>query len=141
MCSTSPAAELGDLVAGLLGAVVSAQSTIDADAQARTDAWLNGPPGDGPLPPPLWFTVGSTALEVQLAARVSATVAGRPSLLVRTANPVDAALLGYEASTQVRLRVVMDARPRSAAAASAPADASDPAEPPTGPPAEPGPTP
>ena len=73
MGSTSPAAELGDLVAGLLGAVVSAQSTIDADAQARTDAWLNDPPGDVPVPPPLWFTVGSTALEVQLAARVSAS--------------------------------------------------------------------
>jgi hypothetical protein len=125
MGSTSPVAELGDLVAGLLGAVVAAQSTIDADAQARTDAWLNDPPGDVPVPPPLWFTVGSTALEVQLAARVSATVPGRPSLLVRTANPVDAALLGHEASTQVRLRVVMDARPRAAT----PPDPSPGAEP------------
>ena len=105
MGSPSPAAELGDLVAGLLGAVVSAQETIDTDAQARTDAWLNDPPGEVPTPPPLWFTVGSTALEVQLAARVSRVASGRQSLLVRTANPVDAALHGFEASTQVRLRV------------------------------------
>lgn len=112
MGSTSPAAELGDLVAGLLGAVVSAQETIDEDAQARTDAWLNDPPGEVPTPPPLWFTVGSTALEVQLSARVRTGVPGRPSLLVRTTSPVDAALHGYDASTQVRLRVVMDSRPR-----------------------------
>jgi hypothetical protein len=148
MGSSSPAAELGDLVAGLLGAVVDAQATIDADAQARTDAWLNDPPGDVPVPPPLWFTVGSTALEVQLAARVSATLPGRPSLLVRTANPVDAALLGYEASTQMRLRVVMDARPRSALPAAPPAapptdpaDPADPTRPRSALPADPDPTP
>jgi hypothetical protein len=109
---TSPAAELGDLVAGLLGSVVAAQETIDIDAQARTDAWLNDRATEDPTPPPLWFTVGSTALEVQLAARVVATASGRPSLRVRTANPVDAALHGHEASTQVRLRVIMDSKPR-----------------------------
>ena len=109
----NPAAELGDLVAGLLSSVVAAQETIDTDAQARTDAWLNDTSGEL-TPPPLWFTVGSTALEVQLAARVTASASPtkRPTLLVRTANPVDAALLGFEASTQVRLRVVMDSRPR-----------------------------
>jgi hypothetical protein len=36
--TANPAAELGDLVAGLLGAVVTAQAAIDEDAQARTDA-------------------------------------------------------------------------------------------------------
>ena len=113
MGNTSPAAELGDLVAGLLGAVVSAQATIDKDAQTRTDAWLNDPPGDVPTPPPLWFTVGSTSLEVQLSARVRTPAMGRPSLLVRTASPVDVALHGFDASTQVRLRVVMDSRPRT----------------------------
>lgn len=110
--TANPAAELGDLVAGLLGAVVTAQAAIDEDAQARTDAWLNDRPEGESVPPPLWFTVSSTALEVQLAARVSRGESRRPSLFVRTASPVDAALHGHDASTQVRLRVLMDSRPR-----------------------------
>ena len=122
MTDTTRAAELGDLVAGLLGSVVSAQETLDTDAQARTDAWLNDHDDGDLTPPPLWFTVGSTALEVQLAARVTTLASGRPSLSVRTASPVDAALLGYEASTQMRLRVVMDSSPRVPAPVLPPSD-------------------
>ena len=86
--TSNPAAELGDLVAGLLGSVVSAQATLDTDAQARTDAWLNDHDDGDLTPPPLWFTVGSTALEVQLAARVTRLATGRPQQADRVSRRI-----------------------------------------------------
>lgn len=118
-----PGVELGALLGGTLAAVADAQQRLDADAMARTQAWLeHGGGDDGDLvPPPLWYTCRTIAVEVELAASVtrsSTTVApsALPSqdarLVCRPLDPLSVSLYGYRASSALRVRLLVDARPR-----------------------------
>lgn len=116
--------ELGALLGGTLAAVAEAQRRLDDDAMGRTRAWLDqGGGDDGDLvPPPLWYTCRSIAVEVELSASVvrhgpppgtaGEGLAGGASLVCRTLDPMSVSLYGYRASAGLRVRLLVDAHPR-----------------------------
>jgi hypothetical protein len=110
------AAELGDLLGGTLQSVVEAQQRLDDDAQVRTQAWLDQG-GDDLVPPPLWYTCRSVAIEVELSAtvvreRAQPDQAPAARLVCRPLDPVAVSLYGYRASSGLKVRLLLDAAPR-----------------------------
>jgi hypothetical protein len=110
------AAELGQLLGGTLQSIVGAQQRLDDDAQARTQAWLDQG-GDDLVPPPLWYTCRSVSIEVEMSATVvheRQGPAGAPvtRLVCRPLDPVSVSLYGYQASSGLRVRLLLDAAPR-----------------------------
>jgi hypothetical protein len=110
------AAELGELLGGTLRSIVEAQQRLDDDAQARTQAWLDQG-GDDLVPPPLWYTCRTVSIEVELSATVvheRRTESEPPTarLVCRPLDPVAVSLYGYQASSGLRVRLLLDAAPR-----------------------------
>jgi hypothetical protein len=105
-------AELGDLLAGAVQAVVSAQDILDKAAVDRVAAFTEAAPGTLALPP-LAFAFDAISLELELSSQVTqstTTTAGGPAqttLLCRTLNPVTVGLFGYSASTGTRVTLAL----------------------------------
>jgi hypothetical protein len=103
-------AELGELLAGAVRAVVDAQDVLDDHARAEATAFAAEPPGSLALPP-LWFAFDSVSIEIQLSSEVvrrTAADGSRSSQLVcRTVNPFTAGVYGYSAATGTRVRVAL----------------------------------
>lgn len=102
-------AELGDLLAGAVQAVVSAQDVLDRAALERMAAFSDAAPGALALPP-LAFAFDAVRVDIELSSEVvtTSTTSGTPAgtrLLCRTLNPVTAGLFGYSASTGTRISV------------------------------------
>ncbi|HEV3037218.1 MAG TPA: hypothetical protein VHA33_05470 [Candidatus Angelobacter sp.] len=94
-------AELGDLLAGTAKAVVQAQKQLDTEARESVLQYVKLPDGEMAIPP-LWYTVKSAAIEVQLSATISGS-----ELVCRTLNPHNVSLFGYEASAGTRIRLLI----------------------------------
>jgi hypothetical protein len=102
-------ADLGDLLAGAVQAVVSAQDALDRAALQRVQAFGDAAPGTLSLPP-LAFAFDAVRVDIELSAQVVSTSAtadapARSSLLCRTLNPVTAGLFGYSASAGTKVSV------------------------------------
>lgn len=104
MTSRLSSVELGDLLSGTVGAVVRAQEELDEHAQRRLEEIEGGPPGSTALPP-LSYTFTNVALEIEM----SASVAGS-RLLCQTLDPGSVGLYGYQASSGLRVRLVLAPR-------------------------------
>ena len=111
MAAADPAgqqAELGELLAGAVRAVVEAQGLLDDHARAGARAFADEPVGGLALPP-LWFAFDAVSIEIEMSAEIvrRATTAGPPSsrLVCRTVNPFTAGVFGYSAATGTRVRV------------------------------------
>ena len=102
-------AELGDLLAGAVQAVVTAQEALDRAAIKRAEAFGDAAPGSLSLPP-LAFAFDAVQVDIELSTQVvsrsaTADAPARSSLLCRTLNPVTAGLFGYSASAGTRVSV------------------------------------
>ena len=100
-------AELGELAAGAVRAIVAAQQSLDEEARRRAEIYLEAPAGSLALPP-LWYGFESVVLELQVSAAVAGPRPGSdrdlPRLLCRTANPTTVALYGYQAAAGLTVR-------------------------------------
>lgn len=102
-------AELSDLLAGAVRAVVSAQDVLDQAALQRVAGFAGAGPGE-PTLPPLAFVFDAVRVDVELSAQVVRTgsadgTPARTALLCRTLNPVTAGLFGYQAASGTRVSV------------------------------------
>lgn len=98
--------ELGDLLAGTVQGVLRAQEELDAYTQKRRDEYQQAPEGSLALPP-LSFLFKNVAIELELSATVGEVDAGRPAILCRTLNPASVGLYGYQASSGMKVRVLL----------------------------------
>ena len=135
MVAADPAgqqAELGELLAGAVRAVVEAQDVLDDHARTEARAFADQPVGSLALPP-LWFAFDAVSIEIEMSSEIvrRATTDGPPAsrLVCRTVNPFTAGVFGYSAATGTRVRV--DLAPQRVV----------PSAPPTAPPQEATPSP
>jgi hypothetical protein len=96
--------ELGELLSGTVGAVVRAQEELDEHAQRRLEEIEGGAPGH-PVLPPLAYTFTNVALELEMTASVAGS-----RLLCQTLDPGNVGLYGYQASSGLRVRLVLAPR-------------------------------
>lgn len=113
MAAADPAgqqAELGELLAGAVRAVVEAQDVLDDHAREEARAFAGAPVGSLALPP-LWFAFDSVSIDIQMSSEIVRTTArdGSPTSAIRcrTVNPFTAGVFGYSASTGTRVRVAL----------------------------------
>ncbi len=103
-------AELGELAAGAVRAIVAAQEALDEEARRRAEVYLEAPAGSLALPP-LWYAFESVVLELQVSAAVGRGIAAdggpAPVLMCRTANPTTVALYGYQAAAGMTVRLAV----------------------------------
>lgn len=105
--SSSAATEMGALLTGAVSAVVEAQVALDEDSLRRTTDWLDSEAGTV-VPPPMWWSLSSVALELQTSVTVRRTQTGQSRLACRTLDPRSVSLYGYEASSGLRMRLLVE---------------------------------
>jgi len=73
-------AELGELLAGAVRAVVEAQDVLDDHARAEARAFADEPAGSLALPP-LWFAFDAVSIEIEMSSEIvrRATTGGPPA--------------------------------------------------------------
>lgn len=94
-------AELGDLLSGVVRGIVQAQGVLDQAAAQAATQYVNTPDGQLSLPP-LWYTVKSAEVDVQMSATVQ-----NGEFICRLTNSSSVALFGYQASAAARVRLVI----------------------------------
>jgi hypothetical protein len=97
--------ELAELVAGAVRALVDAQAALDEQARGRAEEYLHTPAGTLALPP-VWYSFRDVAFELEMSASVRRHDEGS-RLFCRTLNPVGVGLFGYQASSGMRVRMVL----------------------------------
>src|SRR5262245_55526041 len=121
-------AELGELLAGTVRAVVDAQDVLDDHARAEALAFAAEPAGSLALPP-LWFAFDAVSIDIQLSSEVVHRTAADGSqaskLVCRTVNPFTAGVYGFSAATGTRVRLTL--APQRIVPTTAPAVAAVPA--------------
>lgn len=112
--------ELGQLLAGAVSAVVEAQDVLDRHAEAQKVRYAETPDGTLAIPP-LWYAFRRVDIEVELSAEFSrewVTPSGQtqgalePRLRCRLLNPTSVGLFGYQASSGLRVQVVLEPQGR-----------------------------
>jgi hypothetical protein len=113
MSFSRDAVQLGDLLATTLGAVAQAQDRLDAHALARREAY-EAAAADAARLPPLWYTVRSVAVELELSAALTTSAQRLPGaeaqLLCRTLDPTVVSLFGFRAAAGLRVRLIAGPR-------------------------------
>jgi hypothetical protein len=103
-------AELGELLAGAVRAVVDAQDVLDDHARSEAVAFAAEPAGSLALPP-LWFAFDAVSIDIQLSSEVVRRTAADGSLasklVCRTVNPFTAGVYGFSAATGTRVRLTL----------------------------------
>jgi hypothetical protein len=94
-------AELGDLLAKTVGAVLQAQDQLDAHSAKSTAEFVATPAGTLTIPP-LSFLIKEAAIDIEMAATISAS-----HLVCRLVNPQSVGLFGYQASSGTRVRLAL----------------------------------
>lgn len=114
--ATNQSAELGQLLAGAVTAVVEAQDLLDRHAESQQFRYAETPTGKLAVPP-LWYAFRRVGIDVELAAEFSqemvaptgqAPAALEPRLRCRLLNPTSVSLYGYQASSGLRVQVVLE---------------------------------
>ncbi len=105
------AVELGQLLSNTIGSVVQAQEKLDQYTQQRKQAYLAAEAGELALPP-LWYVFSNVAIEMELSASVAEvynqdTEKSEPYILSRTLNETSVGLYGYQASSGLKVRVLL----------------------------------
>lgn len=109
--------ELGELLARTAGAVMEAQDVLDARAMEQKTIYQKTPTGELALPP-LWFTFKNVQIDIEMSATVASVTSTTPNaksgvqssavrLLCRPLTPSSVGLYGYQASSGLRVRVLM----------------------------------
>ncbi len=103
--------ELGQLLSNTIGSVVQAQEKLDQYTQQRKQAYLEAEAGELALPP-LWYVFSNVAIEMELSASVAEiynedTEKSEPYIISRTLNETSVGLYGYQASSGLKVRVLL----------------------------------
>jgi hypothetical protein len=122
---TEQALELGRLLAGAATAVVEAQEALDRHAEAQEMRFMETP-NQRLAVPPSWFSFRRVTVDIELSAEIDSELVGptgaapaalEPRLRCRMLNPTSVGLYGYQASSGLRVAVVLEPRERSNAEA------------------------
>lgn len=103
--------ELGKLLSNTIASVVQAQEKLDQYTQTRREEYEAADAGELALPP-LWYVFSNVAIELELSASVAEIynpVSGKqePHIMSRTLNESSVGLYGYQASSGLKVRVLM----------------------------------
>ncbi len=94
-------AELGDLLCGLVRAIMQAQDTLDQHASQLATQYVDVPDGTLAIPP-VWYAVKDATVELEMSASFQNT-----KLQCRLVNPSSVGLYGYSASAGARVRLIV----------------------------------
>jgi len=103
--------ELGQLLSNTIASVVQAQEKLDQYTERRQQAYDAAVAGDLALPP-LWYVFSNVAIEMELSASVAEVYKAdsdkpEPYIMSRTLNESSVGLYGYQASSGLKVRVLM----------------------------------
>lgn len=103
--------ELGQLLSNTIASVVQAQEKLDQYTEMRKQAFDAAPAGDFALPP-LWYVFSNVAIEMELSASVAEvynpdTDKQEPHIMSRTLSEASVGLYGYQASSGLKIRVLV----------------------------------